>query len=148
VLDLYAGSGSIGIEALSRSADWADFVEARADACAVIRHNLQHTKFADRAAVHQGSVTAFLRRQPAEPYDFVVLDPPYADTDIVATLDQVGQSACVAPGTIVVLGHWPRLIPPPALPPLQQLVQRCHGNSCYAIYEVLAGPVDPASDEE
>src|SRR6476620_616528 len=52
VLDLYAGSGAVGIEALSRSANWADCVEGRADACAVIRDNLKHTKFDTIAAVH------------------------------------------------------------------------------------------------
>ncbi len=136
VLDLYAGSGAVGIEALSRSAEWADFVEGRADACAVIRQNLKHTKFDRIAAVHQTTVESFLGRRPAEPYDFVIMDPPYADPQIVATLERLGQSALVAPGTIVVIGHWPRLTLPPALPPLRQLRQRCHGDSCFAIYEV------------
>ena len=136
VLDLYAGSGAVGIEALSRSAEWADFVEGRADACAVIRDNLKHTKFDGIAAVHQTSVDSFLNRRPPEPYDFVIMDPPYADPLIVATLERLGRSALVAPDTIVVIGHWPRLILPPALPPLRQLRQRCHGDSCYAVYEV------------
>lgn len=136
VLDLYAGSGAVGIEALSRSAEWADFVEGRADACAVIRDNLRHTKFDGIAAVHQVSVESFLGRRPAEPYDFVIMDPPYADPQIVATLERLGRSALVAPGTIVVIGHWPRLTLPPALPPLRQLRQRCHGDSCFAVYEV------------
>ena len=49
VLDLYAGTGSLGIECLSRGASWADFVEMRAHVCAIIRDNLAHTHFADRA---------------------------------------------------------------------------------------------------
>jgi 16S rRNA (guanine966-N2)-methyltransferase len=137
VLDLYAGSGAVGIEALSRSADWADFVEQRADACAVIRDNLRHTKLEEYAAVHQGSVEAFLNRVPAEPYDFVIMDPPYADPAIIAILERLGRSALVAPGTIVALGHSPRVHLPSAIPPLQQLRQRCHGDSCFAVYEVL-----------
>ena len=149
VLDLYAGSGAVGIEALSRSAEWADFVEGRADACAVIRDNLRHTKFDGIAAVHQVSVESFLGRRPAEPYDFVIMDPPYADPQIVATLERLGRSALVAPGTIVVIGHWPRLTLPPALPPLRQLRQRCHGDSCFAVYEVegAADPDDATSDD-
>src|SRR5687767_9502577 len=62
VLDLYAGTGSIGIEALSRGAEWADFVEQNAAACAVVRANLDHTKFAESARVHQLPVAAFLGR--------------------------------------------------------------------------------------
>ena len=138
VLDLYAGSGAVGIEALSRSADWADFVEGRADACAVIRDNLAHTKFDRIAAVHQTSVESFLGRVPTEPYDFVIMDPPYRDPQIIPTLERLGQSALVAPGTIVVLGHAPYVRLPEALPPLRQLRQRCHGDSCWAIYEVEA----------
>ncbi|MDQ3412334.1 MAG: RsmD family RNA methyltransferase, partial [Chloroflexota bacterium] len=56
VLDLYAGTGSIGIEALSRGAGQAEFVEQNAAAAAVVRANLAHTKFAERARVHQQSV--------------------------------------------------------------------------------------------
>lgn len=138
VLDLYAGSGAVGIEALSRSADWADFVEQRPDAVAVIRENLRHTRFADQAAVHQTTVDVFLARPPGEPYDFVIVDPPYADPAIIATLERLGRSGHVAPGTIVAIGHSPRVTLPPALPPLQQLRQRCHGDSCFAVYEVTS----------
>lgn len=136
VLDLYAGSGAVGIEALSRSAEWADFVEQRADAVAVIRDNLRHTKLAESAAVHQVSVESYLNRVPDEPYDFVIMDPPYADPEIISNLQRLGRSALVAPGTIVVIGHSPRVALPPAMPPLQQLRQRCHGDSCFAVYEV------------
>lgn len=142
VLDLYAGSGAVGIEALSRSAEWVDFVEGRADACAVIRDNLEHTKFTERAAVHQTKVESFLGRRPAVPYDFVIMDPPYADPQIIPLLERLGRSSLVAPGTVVVIGHSPRVNLPPALPPLQQLRQRCHGDSCFAIYEVASAPVE------
>jgi 16S rRNA (guanine966-N2)-methyltransferase len=138
VLDLYAGSGAVGIEALSRGADWADFVEQNGAACVVIRDNLAHTKFADRAAVHQASVESFLARTPAEPYDFVIMDPPYADPEIVANLTRLGRSALVAPGTVVAIGHSPRVTLPDEAPPLRRLRHRCHGDSCVSIYEVAA----------
>ena len=147
VLDLYAGSGAVGIEALSRGADWADFVEQNGAACAVIRDNLAHTKFADRAAVHQAGVESFLARTPAEPYDFVIMDPPYADHEIVPNLTRLGQSALVAPGTVVVIGHSPRVTLPDEAPPLRRLRHRCHGDSCVSIYEVedrAAGDAPPA----
>ena len=136
VLDLYAGSGAVGIEALSRTAEWADFVEGRADAVGVIRDNLAKTKFDKIAAVHQTTVESFLGRAPAAPYDFVIMDPPYADPAIVENLGRLGRSALVAPGTIVALGHSPRVELPDELPPLRRLRQRCHGDSCFSIYEV------------
>src|SRR6185295_15670654 len=62
VLDLYAGTGSLGIEALSRSAEWADFVEQNAAAAAVVRSNLAHTRYSDVTRVYQESVSTFLAR--------------------------------------------------------------------------------------
>lgn len=138
VLDLYAGSGGGGIEALSRGAAWADFVEQNGAACAVIRDNLRHTKFTERAAVYQTSVEAFLGRAPAAPYDLVIMDPPYADPRIAENLALLGRSALVAPGAIVVVGHSARLDLPDDLPPLRRLRHRCHGDSCFSVYEVTS----------
>lgn len=146
VLDLYAGSGAVGIEALSRSAEWADFVEQRPDACAAIRDNLAHTKFTASAAVHQATVASFLGRVPPEPYDFVIMDPPYADPQIIPTLERLSTSALVAPETIIVLGHSPKVRLPPGLPRLRQVRQRCHGDSCFAVYEVIGDDARTGED--
>lgn len=136
VLDLYAGSGSVGIEALSRGASWVDFVEQAADACAVIRDNLQTTKFAEQAQVHQMPVGAYLLRATT-PYDFVIMDPPYADPDIVATLSALAGSRAVEDGTVILIGHSPRVELGEQIDALQRLRQRCHGDSCFSIYEVV-----------
>jgi 16S rRNA (guanine966-N2)-methyltransferase len=134
VLDLYAGTGSIGIEALSRGATWADFVDQSAAACAVIRANLTHTKYRDASRVHQLPVGAFLNRDEP-PYDLIVLDPPYADPEIPVTLSRVADSRLVQSGTIVVVGHWPRIDLPDRVGRLHRLRLRCHGDSCFSIYE-------------
>ncbi len=136
VLDLYAGSGAVGIEALSRGAERADFVEQNRAACAVIRDNLAHTKFADRAGIHQASVESYLARTPAEPYDFVIMDPPYADPEIVPTLERIAALPLVQSGTVVAIGHSPRVVLPEGIGRLRRLRQRCHGDSCFSIYEV------------
>src|SRR5713226_10218221 len=82
-LDLFAGSGGLGIEALSRGAHSAEFVEQERDAARIIQSNLRSTGLDDRARVHQAPVSSALRTiRP--PIDLVFLDPPYADT---ATLD-------------------------------------------------------------
>ena len=67
VLDLYAGSGSIGIESISRGATWVDFVEINAGVCRIISENLEHTKFTGRARVNNRTVQAFLHSPPASP---------------------------------------------------------------------------------
>ena len=61
VLDLYAGTGSVGIEALSRGAAWCDFVEQNGAAARVVRENLAAVGFADRGRVHQTTALAFVR---------------------------------------------------------------------------------------
>jgi 16S rRNA (guanine966-N2)-methyltransferase len=137
VLDLYAGTGNIGIEALSRGATWADFVDKGRDQARVIRDNLQTTGFADRARVHQVGVGQYLATARIEPYDFIILDPPYADPGILETLESVADSQLVQSGTIVVIGHWPRLSMPERLGRLECLKNRCHGDSCFSIYEVV-----------
>ena len=148
VLDLYAGTGGIGIEALSRGASWADFVEQNAAAATVVRNNLRHTKYADRARVHQVPVATFLGRTEA-PYDLVIMDPPYADPDIAPTLERLAASPLVQSGSVVVVGHSPRVTLPERTGRLDRLRLRCHGDSCFSIYEVFddEGPAGPTGDE-
>ncbi|MCA9391835.1 16S rRNA (guanine(966)-N(2))-methyltransferase RsmD [candidate division WWE3 bacterium] len=80
VLDLYAGSGALGIEALSRGARTADFVDSSKDACDHILKNLHHSKLEGRSDVFQERVDIFLSQPHHQLYDLVFLDPPYADT--------------------------------------------------------------------
>jgi 16S rRNA (guanine966-N2)-methyltransferase len=138
VLDLYAGTGSVGIEALSRGGSWADFVEQNPAAAAVIRANLAHSGFDSISRVHISMALSFLSR-PERPYDFVILDPPYAAPDIVEILCKVSTSRLVQSGTVVAIGHWPRIELPERIGSLTRLRQRCHGDSCVSIYEVEIG---------
>jgi 16S rRNA (guanine966-N2)-methyltransferase len=141
VLDLYAGTGSVGIEALSRGASWADFVDQSAAAAAVVRANLAHTKFDGVSRVHTMPVDNYLNRNE-EPYDFVILDPPYADPAIVRTLGKLAGSRLVQSGTIVAIGHWPRIDLPEQIGRMVRLRQRCHGDSCFSIYEIEPEPIE------
>ena len=139
ILDLYAGTGSIGIEALSRGGEHGDFVDHQIAACAVIRSNLAHTKFTDQARVHCMPIAQFLRRSET-PYDFVILDPPYADPLIEESLKRLAASPLVQSQSIVVLGHWPRLEIGSQIGRLDLLKRRCHGDNCFSIFEVGGDP--------
>ena len=143
VLDLFAGTGAIGIEALSRGASHADFVDMGREQCAVIRQNLDTTGFDRLSAVHQMSVSTFIERAH-QSYDFIVMDPPYADPEIIPTLEKLAASRLVQSGTIIVLGHSKRVNPPAQTGRLEALRQRCHGDTCFSIYEVLDEAEDPA----
>ena len=76
VLDLFAGTGSVGIEALSRGAAYAEFVEADRGAVEVIRDNLTQTRLSENSRVIRGDVFAHLRRAPAAGFDYVHVAPP------------------------------------------------------------------------
>lgn len=76
VLDLFAGSGQLGIEALSRGAAKAYFVDNSPASIGVVRENLKHTKLEDNAVVCNMPNSAFLRTTPAK-FDIAFLDPPY-----------------------------------------------------------------------
>lgn len=113
VLDLFAGAGTLGIEALSRGAARATFVERSTEALRALRRNIAATGFADRAEVVAANVLAFLERG-AGPYDVVFCDPPFADVAMLeATLADprlVGALATEAHVVARVLKkHQPRL---------------------------------------
>lgn len=110
VLDLYAGSGAIGIEALSRGAIHATFVERARPAVAIIRDNLARTNLSQRATVRAGAVESFLATTSAGPWDVVVLDPPYAERTLDLPLERLRPH--LAPGAVVVVKHfWRTPIP-------------------------------------
>lgn len=104
VLDLYAGSGAIGIEALSRGAASAVLVEHGRSAVEAIGANLAATRTAADARVHASDVEAYLRSTTDGPFDLVVLDPPYEVRAIVAPLRAVVPH--LAPGAVVVVKHF------------------------------------------
>lgn len=123
VLDLYAGTGALGIEALSRGAGAADFVEQNAKVCAAIRENLKAAGLQDQARVHCLSVG---RASLTGPYDLIFMDPPYAlESDLSLALPLLGD------GGRLVLEHSRR-----SSPPQEGVVkQRRHGDTVISIYE-------------
>ena len=141
VLDLYAGSGQLGIECLSRGATWADFVEQSAEVAKVIKANLAHTKLSERGKIHVQSVERYLRGcQRSTTYDIIVLDPPYADPQIETILALIGSSQLVQPGGYVAIGHSPRVPLADEYPNLARIKQRKIGDSCFSIYEQAETP--------
>lgn len=115
VLDLFAGAGTLGIEALSRGATRATFVERGAEAVKALRGNLATTGFAARSDVVATNVIGYLDSRPHGPFDIVFCDPPFADVAMAqATLGHEGLQAAVAPdGLVVARAHGKHL---PAIP--------------------------------
>lgn len=142
VLDLYAGSGSLGIEMLSRGAEWCDFVEQNAAVCKVIRDNLETTKLAERGKVHQMPVDRYLQAMGGMidllPYDIICLDPPYADPEIKATLEVVAAWPKLAQDGLVVIGHAIQVVLEDSYGSnrIQRVKNRVMGGSAFSIYEI------------
>ena len=112
VLDLYAGTGALGIEALSRGAENAVFVDSSPAAVTALRDNLARTRLDDRAAVQRSDVRRFLERRPADTggFDLVLLDPPYeaGGVELDPVLALLGTKPLLREGFTVVLSRGSR----------------------------------------
>jgi 16S rRNA (guanine(966)-N(2))-methyltransferase RsmD len=133
VLDLFSGSGSLGIEALSRGAGWVDFIECEPRCCAIIRQNLQQTELASRAKVHCTSVLKALSFLDKE-YGVILVDPPYKDAAIGDFLVRLAESNVVGADTILTVTHSPRVPLSPRYGFLTMAKEHRHGDSCISIY--------------
>lgn len=134
VLDLYAGTGSLGIEALSRGAGRADFVEHNPRCCAIIKENLEKARLAAQTHVYCTSVTkalSFLKGR----YGIILMGPPYADLSINETLEQLTSSRLVGADSTIVVQHSYRLSLSSAYGSFQLIKERRHGDTCISIYQ-------------
>ncbi len=133
VLDLFSGSGALGIEALSRGAGWVDFVEREPKCCAIIKENLEKTRLAARAHVYCCSVAKALSFLDKE-YGIILIDPPYSDTSIGDVLTQLAVSKLIGQKTTLVVTHSPHLSLNSTYAKLTLFKEHRHGDSCIALY--------------
>ena len=137
VLDLFAGTGSLGIEALSRGAAWADFVERNRRQSRDLQDNLARAGFADAGRVHCAEVLRWLANaelSEGESYGLALLDPPYRMGDPTPTLRALGDSGALRPEATVVVGHSSRLVLPERVGGLHQYDRRRYGDNAVAFY--------------
>ena len=141
MLDLFAGSGAAGIEALSRGAPAAVLVERDGRAAAVIRRNLEKTNLTDRARVVRGDVLAYLATSSDQglngPFGCVVLDPPYAQVDdLVVALRQLGadEGGRIDGQAVVVAKHFWKDAPPHRIGVLERIRSRRFGETALSVY--------------
>lgn len=105
VLDLFAGTGALGIEALSRGAAAATFVERDASTIAVLRDNVDRADVGDRATIVRGDAGTFVRATAAEPFSVVLCDPPYDEplVDVLDLLTELAAAGGLASDAVVVV---------------------------------------------
>ncbi len=103
-LDLFAGSGGIGIEALSRGAKRAVFVEKNPKACACVRENLAHTKLSAQAETMQAdALDALARLSGRESFDYIYMDPPYGKELEKKALAFLADSSLLAEDGVIII---------------------------------------------
>jgi 16S rRNA (guanine966-N2)-methyltransferase len=134
VLDLFAGTGALGIEALSRGAVAATFVDQGAKALALLRRNLDRLGGAEEARVVSRDATR-LGRNPGAAFDLVFLDPPYGQGLGERALTSAMAGGWVAPGALVVWEEGVNQTPPPGLTLLDS---RRYGDTMIAIFRSTA----------
>ena len=101
VLDLFGGTGQLGIEALSREASYAVFVDASGDACSLIRENLKRCKFTSEAKVIRSDYLNYLK-STTDKFDIIFLDPPYAEVFLENALKIITEIDILQSGGIIV----------------------------------------------
>jgi 16S rRNA (guanine966-N2)-methyltransferase len=149
VLDLFAGSGSLGIEALSHGAGWADFVEWDRRQSAVITSNLENTGFASQSHVHRLDVMQALQNLSGH-YDLVLLDPPYKMGGLDGLLEKIAsQAGLVVDGGVVIAGHSKREDLKEPYGPLRLTSHRQYGDNVvdFFVYEQDSDTPQPLADQ-
>lgn len=137
VLDLFAGTGALGIEALSRGASRATFVERDHRALSALHRNLRAFDFERRARVIDSSVQMALHRlsdEKAEKFSWVFVDPPYAAGEVEAVLALLSGGRILDTGAVVIVEHDRHNQPPERVGVLEMVDRRFYGDTGLSFY--------------
>ncbi len=137
MLDVFAGSGALGIEALSRGDGNCDFVESNAKAAATIRQNLASTGFEARGHVFRMRAEQAPDRLDQQ-YSLLFFDPPYDDEACARDVERIARSGLIAPEATLVLEHSSRSEAPTRLGNLQLDWNRRYGDTQVSMYQEVA----------
>jgi 16S rRNA (guanine(966)-N(2))-methyltransferase RsmD len=131
-LDLFAGAGGIGIEALSRGAGRVVFVDASRGSLAAVRRNIEDMELEAKAVIVSSRAETFLKK-PSGPYDIVFLDPPY-DRDLCPLLELVANAGLLKPEAVVVAEHAKKQPSPERAGNLALHRESVYGDTVLAFY--------------
>jgi 16S rRNA (guanine(966)-N(2))-methyltransferase RsmD len=136
ILDLFAGTGSLGIEALSRGAERAFFVERDGRALASLSRNLREVGLAERATILGTNVRAALSRlaEGSEQFAWVFVDPPYAAGEVPGVLELLSGGELLRSGAVVIVEHDRRHVPPDSSGNLHLVDRRFYGDTGISFY--------------
>jgi 16S rRNA (guanine966-N2)-methyltransferase len=132
-LDLFAGAGGIGIEALSRGAERAVLVDGFRESLDVVKQNIDEAGFGEQAEAVLSKAEPFLKKRSG-PYDIVFLDPPYA-MELLPLLQLVAASALLKPDAVVIAEHFKKRPSPEQAGNLARYREAVYGDTVLAFYK-------------
>ncbi|GJD11003.1 hypothetical protein Gasu2_51610 [Galdieria sulphuraria] len=154
ILDIFAGTGAVGIEALSQNVGKAVFVDSSPDCCATVRENLERCRFSDRGDAFCSTYEDFVdnpgRFQVKGTFELVTLTPPYEEIDYNTLMSTIATSSLIGPGSVVVVEYPIELgvMPPVIMERLVGLRNRRYGRTVLGLYGVDPEPPLDARPEE
>jgi len=146
VLDIYAGTGALGIEALQRGATSATFIEQNGRQCADIKKALEKHKLAIQGSVQKGSALNAVGRLKGE-FDLIFADPPYDLAEFESLFELVHKSHLIAPQAIAFLEHSKMTELPDSLPGLTLSTHRLYGDTAVSVYKSQTTPTQITNPE-
>jgi 16S rRNA (guanine966-N2)-methyltransferase len=135
VLDLFSGTGNLGLEALSRGASRVDMVEQSPRSIAIIRKNLGHLKVEEGVQIHRADAVAFVRDYLGDPYDVVLVDPPFPLRICETILQELAKSKAADSHTRIVIEHSRKEPLPEQILTLTAIDTRSYGDKLVAFYD-------------
>lgn len=139
VLDLFAGTGQLGIEALSRGAKSAVFVDQRKESAALVRENLKRARLTEYAQVVQGDGLSYLSRCAPRSFDLILLDPPYATDLLKNTLKCISEIDILSEGGIILCERPSDKPHPGEFPGLETGKDHRYGKTILTLYRRNGG---------
>ena len=133
VLDIYAGTGALGIEALQRGAENASFVEQNLKRCNEIKQYLERHNLASKGTVHRCKALQSVGRLEGE-FELIFADPPYELNEFESLFTRVNDAGLIAPSAIAFLEHSKKTKLPNMLPGLTLSTHRLYGDSAVSVY--------------
>lgn len=136
VLDLFAGTGNLGIEALSRGSKSAVFVDKSRECSQIIKENLTHTKLSKRAEVIVMDVCSALGKlsQKGNKFDIIFLDPPYGKGFVKETLESIVSADVIKPDTLIIAEHDVEDVVPEDIGTLKNFRHQKYGDTIISFY--------------
>jgi len=135
VLDLFSGTGSLGLEAYSRGASSVEMVEINPKSIKIIQKNLERLKITDGIKILKRDAVEFVKKYEGEPYDIILIDPPFPLKICLSILEEIDRSRVANNHTRIVIEHSKQEPLPSEIGTLRCIDTRSYGDKLAAFYE-------------